>query len=72
MEFDVELDPGTILLLIVGVVLLVALIALLGSGMAMGGMAMMAGMMGTPVGWVALILIGLIALGGFLVYYAGG
>lgn len=67
-----EFDPGTVLLLIVGAVLLVALIALLGGGMAMGGMAMMAGMMGTPVGWVALIIIGLIALGGYLLYFNGG
>ena len=67
-----QFDPGTALLLIVGVVLLIALIALLGGGMAMGGMAMMAGMMGTPVGWIALILIGLLALGGYLLYYAGG
>lgn len=67
-----ELDPGVILLIIVGVVLLIILIALLGSGMAVGGMAMMAGMMGTPIGWIALIIIGLIALGGFLYLYAGG
>ena len=67
-----QFDPGTTLLLIVGVVLLIALIALLGGGMAMGGMAMMAGMMGTPVGWIALILIGLLALGGYLLCYAGG
>jgi len=67
-----EFDPGTVLLLVVGAVLVVALIALLGGGMAMGGMAMMAGMMGTPVGWVALIIIGLLALGGYLLYYAGG
>ena len=66
-----ELDPGTVLLLIVGAVLLIALVALLGGGMAMGGMAMMAGMMGTPVGWVALILIGLIALSGYIIYFAG-
>ena len=66
-----ELDPGTVLLLIVGAVLLIALVALLGGGMAMGGMAMMAGMMGTPIGWVALILIGLIALSGYIIYFAG-
>jgi len=67
-----ELDPGMILLIIVGVVLVVVLIALFGGGMAMGGMAMMAGMMGTPIGWIALILIGLLALGGYLVFFAGG
>lgn len=67
-----ELDPGLILLIIVGAVLLIVLIALLGGGMAMGGMAMMAGMMGTPVGWIALILLGLLALGGYLYFFAGG
>lgn len=67
-----DLDTETILLIIVGLVLLAALIAMLGSGMAMGGMAMMAGMMGTPIGWVALFVIALIALGGYLLYYAGG
>ena len=67
-----ELDPGVIFLIIVGAVLLFVLIALLGGGMAMGGMAMMGGMMATPVGWIALIIIGLIALGGLLYLYAGG
>jgi hypothetical protein len=66
-----ELDPGLILLIIVGVVLLIVLIALFGGGMAMGGMAMMAGMMGTPIGWIALVIIGLIALGGYLFFFAG-
>ena len=66
-----SLDPGTVLLLVVGAVLLVALLALLGGGMAMGGMAMMAGMMGTPIGWVLLLLISLVALGGYLIYFAG-
>jgi hypothetical protein len=32
-------------------------------------MAMMAGMMGTPVGWV---IIGLVALGAYMLYYSGG
>ena len=66
-----ELDPGLILLIIVGAVLLIVLIALLGGGMAMGGMAMMAGMMGTPIGWIALIVIGLLALGAYLYFFAG-
>ncbi len=64
-----ELDLGTGLLLIVGVVLLVLLIILLGGGMAMGGMAMMAGMMGSPVG---LVILGLLALGAYLYYVGGG
>jgi hypothetical protein len=67
-----ELDPGLILLIIVGIVLVVILIALLGGGMAMGGMAMMAGMMGTPIGWIAIIVIALLALGGYLLFFAGG
>lgn len=67
-----QLDPGTVLLIIVGIVLGVVLIAVLGGGAAMGGMAMMAGMMGTPVGWVVLIIIGLIALVGYLLIYAPG
>ncbi len=66
-----QFDTGTILLIVGIVVLLIVLIALLGGPMAMGGMAMMAGMMGTPVGWVALVIIGLVALGGYLVYFAG-
>lgn len=64
-----ELELGTVLLLIVGAVLLIVLIIFLGGGMAMGGMAMMAGMMGTPVGWV---IIGLAALGAYMLYYSGG
>jgi len=66
-----DLNPGTILLIIVGVVLLIVLIALFGGGMAMGGMAMMAGMMSTPIGWIALIIIGLLALGAYLYFFAG-
>jgi hypothetical protein len=65
------LDTGTILLIVIGVVLLITLILALGGGMAMGGMAMMAGMMGTPVGWlVLLILVGLVALIGYAVLFA--
>jgi hypothetical protein len=67
-----ELDPGLVLLIIVGVVLLVVLVGLFGGGMAMGGMAMMAGMMGTPIGWIAIIVIGLRALGGYLYFFTGG
>ncbi|MFO8035220.1 MAG: hypothetical protein R6U57_01130 [Anaerolineales bacterium] len=67
------MEPGTILLWIVGVVLVVLLIALLGGGMAAGGMAMMAGMMmGTPAGWIALVVVALIALAGYLLYVPGG
>ncbi len=66
------MELGTILLWIVGIVLVVLLVALLGGGMAAGGMAMMAGMMGTPAGWFALIIIGLIALGGYMLYAPGG
>jgi len=66
-----QLNPGIILLIIVGVVLLIVLIALFGGGMVMGGMAMMAGMMGTPIGWIALIIIGLLALGAYLYFFAG-
>lgn len=60
------MEPGTILLWIVEAVLVVLLIALIGGGMAAGGMAMRAGMMGTPVGWIALVIIALIALEGYL------
>jgi len=49
-------------------VLLIILIALFGGGMAMGGMAMMAGMMSTAIGWIALIIIGLLALGAYLYF----
>lgn len=66
------MDTGTVLLIVIGVILAVAVIALLGGGMAMGGMAMMAGMMSTPIGWVILLLlIGLIALIGYAVLYPG-
>ena len=65
------MDTGTILLIVIGAVLLIILILALGGGMAMGGMAMMAGMMGTPVGWVVLlILVGLMALIGYAVLFA--
>lgn len=46
----IEMDVGTVLLIVVGVVLLIALIALLGGGMVMGGMAMMAGIIGNASG----------------------
>jgi hypothetical protein len=62
------MDNGTILLIVIGAILLVALILLFGSGMAMGGMAMMAGMMASPIGWVVLLII--LALVGFLGYAA--
>lgn len=62
------MGTGNILLIVVGIILVVAVVLLLGSGVAMGGMAMMAGMMGTPIGWVILLII--LALGGFLIYAA--
>ncbi|MBG7610133.1 MAG: hypothetical protein IZT55_04625 [Anaerolineae bacterium] len=65
-----EFDFSTILLIIGIIVLVIVLIVLLGGPMAVGGMTMMAGMMGSPVGWIALILIGLIALAGYLFYFA--
>jgi len=66
------MELGTILLWIVGIVLVVLLVALLGGGMAAGGMAMMGGMMGTPAGWIALVVVALIALAGYLLYVPGG
>jgi hypothetical protein len=66
------MDVGTILLIVIGAVLLIALIALLGGGMAMGGMAMMAGMMSNPLGWlILLILVGVIALIGYILFFQG-
>ncbi len=62
------MDTNSILLIATGVVLLLALVLLFGSGAATGGMAMMAGMMGTPIGWVVLLVI--LALGGFLAWAA--
>lgn len=65
------MDTQTLILIAIGVILLIALILLLGSGMAMGGMAMMAGMMATPVGWVILLVIlAVAALIGYLAFYA--
>lgn len=60
------MNAQTILLVVIGVILLVAVLLLFGGGMAMGGMAMMAGMMGTPIGWVVLLII--LALAGLLAY----
>jgi hypothetical protein len=58
-------------LIVIGVVLLIALVLLLGSGVAMGGMAMMAGMMATPVGWIILLIIlAVAALVGYLAFFA--
>jgi len=66
-----NMDTQTLILIVIGVVLLVALVLLFGSGMAMGGMAMMAGMMGTPVGWVILLVIlAVAALVGYMAFYA--
>jgi len=62
------MDTGNILLIVIGVILLIAIALLFGSGMGMGGMAMMAGMMSTPIGWIALLII--LALAGFLTYAA--
>ncbi len=62
------MEPGNALLIVIGIILLIALLLLFGGGMAMGGMAMMAGMMSTPIGWVALLII--LALAGFLAYAA--
>ena len=65
------MDTQTLILIVIGVVLLIALVLLLGSGVAMGGMAMMAGMMGTPIGWVILLVIlAVAALVGYLAFYA--
>ena len=67
------MDVGTVLLIVIGAILLILLIALLGSGMAMGGMAMMAGMMSNPLGWlVILILIAVIALIGYMLFFQDG
>ena len=64
------MDAGTILLIVIGAVLLIVLLVVLGGGMAMGGMAIMAGMMATPVGWIVLlILAGIIALIGYVLIY---
>ena len=64
------MDTQTLILIVIGVVLLVALVLLLGSGMAMGGMAMMAGMMATPVGWIILLIIlAVAALVGYIAFY---
>lgn len=67
------MDTGTVLLIVIGVILLITLIAIAGGGMAMGGMAMMAGMMSNPFGWlILLILVGLIALIGYMLFFQGG
>lgn len=66
------MEAGTVLLIVAGGILLIVLIVLLGGGMAAGGMAMMAGMMSNPIGWlVLLILAALIALIGYLLFYQG-
>lgn len=64
------MNTRTVLLIVIGAVLLIVLLLALGGGMAMGGMAMMAGMMGTPVGWIVLlILVSLMALIGYAVLF---
>lgn len=65
-----NIDTGTILLIVIGVILLIALLLLFGGGIAMGGMAMMAGVMATPVGWIILlILLALAVLAGYVALY---
>lgn len=65
------MDTGTVLLVVIGVLLLVVLLLLFGGGMAMGGMAMMAGTMSSPVGIVVfLILAALIAWIGYVLLFA--
>jgi hypothetical protein len=59
---------STVILIVIGVTPLITLFLLLGGPVAMGSMAMMAGMMGKPIGWVALLSI--LALGDFLAYAA--
>lgn len=64
------MDAQTLILVVVGIILVVALVLLFGGGMAMGGMAMMAGMMGTPIGWVILLIIlAVAAILGYTVAY---
>ncbi len=66
-----NIDTGTILLIVVGGILLIALLLLFGGGMATGGMAMMAGVMATPVGWIILlILLALAVLAGYVVLFS--
>lgn len=66
------MDTGTELLIVIGAIPVITLLALLGGSMAMGGMAMIIGMMSTPVGWVVLlILTALIALIGYTILYSG-
>lgn len=62
------MDAGTALLIIIGGILLIALLLLFGGGVAMGEMAMMAGMMSTPIGWIILLVI--MAVIGLLTYTA--
>jgi hypothetical protein len=62
----IPMNAQTIVLLVIGAILLTALLLLLGTGAGMGGMAMMAGMMATPIGWVVLLII--LALGGFMAW----
>ncbi len=58
------LDLGSLLLVLVVVVLLLLLVDLLvaGGGMTGGMMGGMAGMMGTPWGWGALLLVAVAAV----------
>lgn len=58
------MDSKMILLISINAILPINLILLLGTGIGIGDMAMMAGMMGPPIGWVVLLII--LALGGFL------
>jgi membrane protein implicated in regulation of membrane protease activity len=66
------MDIGTVLLIIIGAVLLIVLIASLGGGLAMGGMAIVASMIATPVIWlVLLVFAAVIALIGYVLIPQG-
>ena len=66
------MDIGTVLLIVIGAVLLIVLIASLGGGLAMGGMAIVASMIATPVIWlVLLVFAAVIALIGYVLIPQG-
>ncbi len=62
------MDSGTVLLIIIGLVFLIALLLLFGGVLAWDGKAMVGGVMTTPMGWGALLVV--LIQGSILAYAA--
>lgn len=65
---EILVNTGTVLLIIIGVILFIALLLLLVGGLAMSRRTMMGGLLATPIGWGAFMVV--FILGGILSYAA--